>query len=567
MMADENQSESVDYSALSDKELEGAKAKLLKEFERIDGTPDNPKENISAADLDRLAELQTQLQSVKGEEGVRAAKREEIAQMREQIRAELTAEAEKDGGEGETEATETVEETVEETTTEETVEEAVVTEAEGIAQEAAEAPVAVAASVKGAVAKGRVRPPVSTAVRRQAKGVSIVASSDIPGISTGSVLDSDGLDEALYKRARALGDSRGDGTKAFVASVEKVNPKFDLRTLRNDGDIAKMWEQAHDTGSLVASGGWCAPSETIYDFACDFESMPEEVDLPTLTANRGGIRYPENVNLSDFLNLDGIGEVWTEADDIAAATPGGPVKVCATIPCPDFLESKLEAFYSCLRAGNLVDRSYPELVTRSRDLALTAHAHRLHAAKIVKMQAAAVAVVPTIDADLAATESTLGALEFELALWRDTFFAGADFVLEVVLPRWYRALIRRDLARRAGVPFDQVDNSTISSYFSEIGLRPQFVSNYQTLTPGSTAWPATVEMMFYPAGAFTLLDGGTLDIAVIRDSVLNATNDHTLLFFEEFWQLINRCGAFKMTIPVCATGLTGGPAPVACPTV
>src|SRR5690606_6834739 len=52
------------------------------------------------------------------------------------------------------------------------------------------------------------------------------------------------------------------------------------------------------TGSLTAAGGWCAPSEQLYDFcavplATDLVVVPE-VNIST----RGGIRWPNEPDLS-----------------------------------------------------------------------------------------------------------------------------------------------------------------------------------------------------------------------------------------------------------------------------
>lgn len=399
-------------------------------------------------------------------------------------------------------------------------------------------------------------------------GFNIVASSDTPKVSTGSHLDMDGLDYAISQRARAMGvASSGRGDKAVVASIEKVNPENDVRDLTNRSEIKAAWDAAHNVENMVASGGWCGPAENIYDFACDFEAMPDEIDLPTMTTGRSGVNVPDALLLGDVMGQPGIGEQWTNADDIAA-DPDDPLtlKVCFSVPCPDWDETTLEAIYTCVKAGNLADRSFPEGTARTRDLALTGHAHRLNAAKLTKMEAAAVTAGAVDLADLSSAEAILAGVEFVIARSRDVFFMAADQVLEVVLPRWTKSVIRRDLARRAGVEFDQVDDSMIRTFFSEIGARVQFVTDWHPLVIGDVAYPTSVVAMVYPAAAFTLLDGGSLDIAVLRDSVLNSTNDHTLLFFEEFWQLLTRCAAYKVTIPLCTRGGTGVAAAITCPT-
>lgn len=594
-MADENSPVDTgvtlpeDLSGATEKELNSFKAKIATKFKALAG-----KDTTSASDLAIMAGLKGQMDTVREVESARAAEQEEIKAQRQALvegmggdddapaedapvegdqPIEITGEV-GDGVEVEGEAVEVEGEAVDAAPMEALA--AALTAALTAVTAGAKAPAKVTdrptgPTIGAAARAGRARALASGNGGEKFGAVSIVASSDTPGVSQGAELDNDQLTDAIMRRARSMGVSTGSGQKALVASIERTNVRNDIRNVRGNKDVLAAWDKAHNPESLVASGGWCSPSETMYDFACDYEAMPDTVDLPTLTASRGGIIVPESLKLSDFIAVDGIGMTWTEAMDIAAAANDGTddtLKVCAEIPCPDFMpDVRLEAFYSCLKAGNLVDRSWPELVSRSRDLALTAHAHRMNALKISKMVAQSTLRAPVGDTDLSAAESLLSYLEFELARFRDVEFTDNNFTLEVVLPRWVRHIVRRDLARRAGVLFDQVSDEQINGYFSELGLRVQWVTNWQMLATGATSYPATVTILFYPAGAYTLLDGGQLDLAVIRDSVLNETNDHTLLFFEEFFQVMSRCAGYRMVVPVCATGSTGVAAAIACPTV
>lgn len=592
-----------DLSTVDDRALGTLRDKIAKAFEKI-----NSKDKISATEMAEMAALVDQRDLIATEETSRETAQSEAQVERQRLAQRMSGEgaeegdgaeagdgdgAEGDGGEaagGEGDGTEGAGEG----------DEGAGDGAEG-GEEVGEVPTveglaasfgaALVAALKGE--GGATRPVVELTQRPTAaqaaagaadrnrprerangmpSGFNIVASSDIQGVSTGSHLDMDGLDEALHRRARSLGVSRtGRGDKAVVASIDKVNPINDVRGLTNKGEIQAAWDKAHDVqDNLVASGGWCGPTENIYDFACDFESMPDEVDLPTLTTARSGVNVPDALLLGDVMGQPGIGEQWTNAMDIDAGDPADPdnptVKVCFKVPCPDWDETVLEAIYTCVQAGNLADRSFPEGTARTRDLSLLGHAHRLNGAKLTKMEAAAVTAGAVDLTDLSAAEAVLAGVEFVIARSRDVYFMSANQVLEVVLPRWVKDVMRRDLARRAAVDFEQVDDTTIRDFFSQIGARVQFVTNWHPLVIGDVAYPTSVVAMVYPAGAFTLLDGGSLDIAVIRDSVLNKTNDHTLLFFEEFWQLLTRCVAYKVTIPLCARGGTGVAAAITCPT-
>lgn len=591
-----------DLSTVDDRGLETLRDKIAKAFEKL-----NSKDKLTAIELSEMGALVDQRDLIAAESDTRSAAQADAQAERERLAARMSGEGDADPVDPEADpaadpeapavdpepAAPADEPGAEPANPEDAppAEEPAVTDAPTVEAMAASFSQAMVASLveAGIIVPSRAptttapRPTMADAAAQAADrnrpkerstgkptGFNIVASSDIQGISTGSHLDMDELSEALHKRARAMGTSRsGRGDKAVVASIEKNNPINDVRGLTNKGEIMAAWDAAHDVQNMVASGGWCGPSENIYDFACDFEAMPDEVDLPTLTTSRAGVNVPDALLLGDVMGQPGIGEAWTNAMDIAAADPeeDPPVtKVCFKVPCPDWDETILEAFYTCVTAGNLADRSFPEGTNRTRDLALTGHAHRLNASKLAKMEAAAVTAGAVDLADLSAAEAILAGVEFVVARSRDVFFMSADQVLEVVLPRWTKDVMRRDLARRSGVEFDQVDDATIRQFFAEIGARVQFVSDWHPLVIGDVAYPPSVVAMVYPAGAFTLLDGGNLDIAVIRDSVLNSTNDHTLLFFEEFWQLLTRCAAYKVTIPLCARGGTGVAAAITCPT-
>src|SRR6185369_12625807 len=283
----------------------------------------------------------------------------EALQAEQTTRAEVAAQTEAErqsllqrmGGEGETPAGEESEEGADgdagdEVPAEETPAEEPPVEAPQEQEPPAEAPApeAIAASAAGtrkSSVKGGFRTsprPVAAAKTRvdhKPDHLSIVASSDVPGFATGRELSREELGQALHARARGL----RDGSDAvLVASIENTAPANDVTAATDDEGIRKAWANAHDVDSMVASGGWCAPSETVYDFVCDYEALPESLDLPSITSRRGGLRYPISPLLADVFDDVNSGFTWTEDDDIAAAEPGGPTKPCFVIPCPDFDE-------------------------------------------------------------------------------------------------------------------------------------------------------------------------------------------------------------------------------------
>lgn len=567
-----------DLSTVDDRGLASLQEKITKAFTRL-----NDKEKVSAADLAEMGALSDQMDLVRAESTARETAQADAEAERTRLAAKMGGETTEDEpsepaatvAEVAPEATEDAPEAEEEETTEEEAD--VESPLEALAAAILNASSAKATgrkatrtvgslANKGAAARTRLRQPGSN--------ITITAAAGIDRVQMGATLDREQLGKAMHEKARMLPDAKGNGQRHLVASIEMNDVKNDARTAKGDTEIAALWAKATDSQSLVASGGWCSPSETVYDFACDFEAMPEMLDLPSITGNRGGLRYPTSPLLGDVLDDITSGFTWTEADDIAAAEPGGPTKPCYVIPCPEFDEVRLQAQGICVTAGNLMDRSWPENVQRNIDLVMTAHAHRMNSLRIAKVVAASTAVAPTVT-DLSAAEAILASIELQIISARDQFFMSADQVLEVVLPRWTRTVIRRDLARRAGVTFNQVANSDITAFFTEIGARVQFVSDWQSMRyvpvapavyAGATTLPASVQALVYPAGSHVVLDGGSLDLGVVRDSTLNATNDFTAAWTEEFWNVVSRCFSLIVTIPICANGWTGAPNEIACPT-
>jgi hypothetical protein len=151
--------------------------------------------------------------------------------------------------------------------------------------------------------------------------------------------------------------------------------------------------------------------------------------------------------------------------------------------------------------------------------------------------------------------------------YRIRFGLCSDDVLEVVLPIWVQDAIRSDLLRRTGVDLTNVTLAEINALFRVRNVRVQWVNDWQVRTTGQpgqpfatalTAWPDTVQFMIYAAGTFMLGNGMTLDLGVVRDSILNAENDHTAAWTEQC-HLIAKFGfeSRLYTVPVCVAGRTG----------
>jgi hypothetical protein len=73
-------------------------------------------------------------------------------------------------------------------------------------------------------------------------------------------------------------------------------------------------------------------------------------------------------------------------------------------------------------------------------------------------------------------------------------------------------------------------------------------------------FPAKMVWYCFPEGAIQFLDGGRLDLGVVRDSTLDATNDYET-FVEPFESVAFRGftgGALQLVSSLCADGSTAG---------
>ncbi|MGY5627471.1 major capsid protein [Streptomyces sp. UC1A3] len=423
-----------------------------------------------------------------------------------------------------------------------------------------------------------------------AQSMAITASVDIPGVAAGQSLPTlEALSEAFRSKAKAVPTTQyGDqgAPRHLVASLRNsFEHTVDDRT--SPSTVEELWysmtQQRGQADALLAGGGWCAPSEVTYDFFNIADTPVGLIDLPTVGVSRGGIRYPVSPSIGDvfFQNagsnpasgFGGFGVqfsnasdpwLWTEADDIATVT-GSVNKPTLRVPCPTFDEARLEAYGISLTAGNLTDDAYPEATQNFIRLLRAAYAHVINARLISLMVARSTAAIALGAANKPAFQTLLNGIELAAIDYRAKFAMREDAVLEIVLPRWTLAVIRADLAWRTSVERESVSDAQITAWFTDRAVRPQFVSDWQVRGGGQfgrvdtnmTAWPTTVDFMLYAAGTFLHGNGLQLDLGVVRDSMLNAENDHTALWAEEA-HLVAKVGhesrLYRTTLAVNGSG-------------
>ncbi len=323
-----------------------------------------------------------------------------------------------------------------------------------------------------------------------------------------------------------------------------------LRVINDAGRAPAGGAQA-----LVAAGGWCAPSETLYDF-CSYETVSGILDIPTISVRRGGINFSKGPDYATIAADSDSGFQQTETQAEA-----GTAKVCLDVACPPFTEIRLDAIGFCLTNGILTDTAYPELTRRYLEILAVAHAHAVNKYVIDAIVAAAGAAIDGTEAG-STTADVLDALSLQAWRLRTMYAMGPNATIEGFMPTWAKPVIQADLSRRSGVDMLNVSDAQINSFFAARNLRIQFVEDYLPLSSTSTStwtdWPSSITAVLYPAGAFIKGTTNVIDLDTIYDSTGLSTNTYTAAFMEEGILVANRCAsAVAVTIDLCNMGTTG----------
>jgi hypothetical protein len=410
------------------------------------------------------------------------------------------------------------------------------TETVQVAQEIMEAPVTAAADNADNlnIEVPADRRPTS---RISAAPVAITAGADIPGYTAGSSISSMAeVAEAMAKRLHGLRRvNGGDGEQHIVASISTQFPEE--RTLTQDAQA--NWDKVQAVvgpEALVASGGHQAPFEVKYDiFGIGSAVRPVRDALPRFQADRGGIRYITPPVLSSYASAVGV---WTAAND-SAETPSPAAKLSLTVAAATETTVSTDAVTLQLQFGNLLSRAYPELIARHNELGLIQHAREAEGNLMAKIGSASTAVTST--SVIGMGRDFLVQLGRAAAAYRARHRLDADAPLRAIIPAWVKDAMAADLTIAA--PGDSTLNAyaEIDAYIASRGIIATYAldtsagaSAFGAQSGGAmNEFPDTFVWYLFAEGSFLFLDGGTLDLGVIRDSTLVGTNDYKM-FVETF---------------------------------
>jgi chemotaxis protein histidine kinase CheA len=370
--------------------------------------------------------------------------------------------------------------------------------------------------------------------RTSAAPVAITAGADIPGYTAGSTLeDMSAVAEAMSKRLHALRRvNGGDGEQHIVASFSTEYPEDRQLTT----DPQSNWDKIQAVAgpeAIVAAGGHVAPFEARYDvFGLGTTVRPVRDALPRFQADRGGIRFVTPPVLSEY--GDAVG-VWTAAND-SAETPSPAAKASLVVTSAQEEIVSTDAVTLQMQFGNLMTRAYPELIARHNELGLIQHARE--AEQYILSQIAADSTAVSTSSLIGFGRDFLVQVGRAAAAYRSRHRMEADASIRVIAPSWVRDAMQADLA--LNMPGDNnlaASASEIDGYLSARNVNISYSLDQNVF--GAQGAGALVEFSdsftwyLFAEGTFLFLDGGTLDLGIIRDSSLVGTNDYKM-FIETF---------------------------------
>jgi hypothetical protein len=312
--------------------------------------------------------------------------------------------------------------------------------------------------------------------------------------------------------------------------------------------------------ALVAYGGICQPLAVDYSIdTIGSTDRPVKNALPSFGATRGGIQFFQPPVLSSITPP----VPWTNADD----TGGTKTKACMRIACSPTSTAMVYGIPVCLEIGNMQGRFNPEQVAAQTALLDVATAR---VAELTLLQAIDTGSIATTSAGtLGATRDTLTTLDQIVAAYRYRYRLGSAS-LRAILPDWVHEEMRADLTMEMAHDRDGQDNlattdAQIASWFAARNVTPAWAledlagSFAGAQAPGAlNAWPADFVMYLFAEGTWQFLDGGRIDVGVVRDSALNSTNDYQI-WREDFEGVAKRGPeSLKVTVTTVPTGLSAG---------
>ena len=455
-------------------------------------------------------------------------------------------------------------------------------------------PGAMIPAMAGATGKATPSPEQAT----PASGIALVAAAGIPTRNPGEAFANRAeLAEAMSEKLQRMSTSR-DHSSALIASA-----RWDLPEERRLGNDAQLNTERIDAvcgmnaprydrdGALVATGGICLPVNVDYSVPTwSTADRPLRDALPAFQATRGGVRFvsPPDIGVPDLQGTkSGAGNatgVWTQATD---ASPGGATKPVWTVACGTEQLVYVNAITTRVQFGNMQSRFAPEQIAANTQQAVAISAREAELELLTLLANNTKQVLAS--QFLGATRDLLASVDIIRAQYIYSHRLPENIALTAVFPAWAKSVIRADMLREqahdnAGqLDVFAISDAQVDDWFKTRGINVIWTADalkagtygtggsaitnqfFAIPTAGAAPqWPGqssnaafVLAWFLFVEGTFQFLDGGRLDLGVVRDSVLDATNDYET-FVETFEGLAFRgVEALQVQSTIKPTGASG----------
>ena len=426
----------------------------------------------------------------------------------------------------------------------------------------------------------------------------IVAAADLGDFPTGAELTYDTIGRAFESRVRSYPGMGRAGAKVrtqhALATIRRNFPadQIVMESDSHPGAFAKLqktsdlWGRSGADNSVVAANGWCAPSTPDYS-TCSPITASGLWSGPEMVLRRGGLLHNQGLDFTDFFGGDTVlpipgYNILTEAQVIADTA-----KTCVEIPCPTFVDDRLNVAALCLTGSLLQNRGYPEFVSEFVQGAIAAMAHLVNREVVNEIETGSTAVnLSAVDpwgTDGTAWSQIMAVVDFAATDIRYAYRALPTQTVEFVFPLWVRQAMRSDWLRRNATHTEDLTDAMIDAAFARRNVRVQWIYDWQDAfdpANGAGAIPATNQMgaatppfnnptnvtfLAYLPGTWVLGRQDVIRLDTVYDSTLLAQNQVTQLFMEDGFKPMRMCQISRAyTATICASGSTGVQRAVAC---
>jgi len=473
------------------------------------------------------------------------------------------------------------------------------TEAEQVAPELEqqEEPVSTAVVTQSDVPDANKPVPVAAS----AMPFTITAGGDIPGVTSGQKLDGmDDVVEAMTKKINSMRGVGGDGEYVIVASLRRDEDSVDedkmLRKADPEGNSAKIRKflQENSSREAMTAAGWCAPRTPLYDIpGIGSTDTPVADSMASFGVDRGGIIWTEppsiggviaSMGANAFVRWDPNAATGSIAQTgVIGTTPTVPpdLKPCIDISCGVERHADLIALPMCLCFDLLSSRTNPEFVKAATDLVQVAQAHFKEQYLLAAMWSApgvvnhsAANIYGTPDVKVGIARDWLITIRVVAAQFRWRNRLSATQQVRVYAPAWLRDAVAADLMLQ--MPGDDTMSTSyaeVDGYLDDANIDPVwFIDDVPAVGDNVVAatanfdsylgFPLNAEWLVTTPGVFTRLDGGQVDLGVVRTK--DDVQKNKFCEFAETFETVAYMGpqdaanawAVRGTTPVLIAGAT-----------